>query len=160
MRLAIWRNRQLEAPDDGDTILLRHLHRENVGDRTILITAADKGIPAAHHEISAAAVADEIHDHLELILRKEGGLDTAENQALVLEQLFAFFGKAFSQHFFFVDALAIELVLGRTQQSHKPDIGIVLNGAAQEFELPPRLTFYVKDLRVIIFNFDQRVERV
>ena len=77
-----------------------------------------------------------------------------------MEELFALFREALGQHLFLVDALTVELVLRGTQQGDEPDIRIVLNGAAQEFELPPRFAFYIEDLRVIIFNLDQCVQSI
>ena len=160
MRSAIIGDGKLEAADNRRAILLRHLYRKNVGYRTILITSADKRISSTHHEKSATAVANEVHDHLQLILGEKSGLDAAENEAFVLEKLFALFREALGQHLFLVDALTIELVLGGAQQGDEPDIGIVLNCTAQEFELPPRFTFYIEDLRMVILDFDQCIQGV
>src|SRR5206468_7972656 len=59
------------SADHRVSITGRQLHGQDVGDRTILITAARKRIASAHHQVSAAAVADEIDDVLELIRSEE-----------------------------------------------------------------------------------------
>src|SRR5437879_8008907 len=111
MRAAVVGNRKLQLADNGSAIRGGQLNRQNIGDRTILIPAAGKGIAAAHHQVTSAAVTDKVDDHLELILREESGFDAAEDQTFVTEQLLAFGRKTLGEHFFLVDALTIKLVL-------------------------------------------------
>src|SRR5207249_10614419 len=108
-RSAVIRDCKLHAADNRIPISRGQLHRKNVSERTILVPAAREGIAAAHHEETAAAVAHEVNDVLELILREERGLDTAEDQAFVGKQFVLLLRETFRQHLFFVDALVIEL---------------------------------------------------
>src|SRR5688572_25668105 len=140
--------------------LCTQLDGENLSERTVLILAAGKGVPATHHHEAPAAEAYKVHDHLQLFLREEGGFDTSENDAFVAEQLLTLGRKPFRQHFFALDSLAVKLVLRRTEQRDEPDVLIVVHCPAQKLELPARLTFYIEDLRMVVLDLDKRIQRV
>ena len=53
-----------------------------------------KGAASAEHQQTAAAVGDEVRDHLKLIVREERGLHAPENQRAIPVQLLATGGKA------------------------------------------------------------------
>ncbi len=66
--------------DDLENVELvgRQFHGKDVGDRTGLIVAAGKRILPTEHQKAAAAIVDEIHNHVLLVLSEEGRFDAAE----------------------------------------------------------------------------------
>src|SRR5262249_10573507 len=115
MGSSILRNTPLQTADNLAAIRRRQLDWKNVRNGTVFVSAACEGIATTHHQVTATAVADEVDDILKLVLRKEGGLDAAKDQTLERKQFLFFLRKALRQHLFFVDALAIELVLRGTE---------------------------------------------
>src|SRR5690606_12728593 len=62
---------------------------QHVGDGRARVPTLGQRAPAAQHEQPAAALVHEVRDHLELVVREERGLDAAQDQSPVLEQLLA-----------------------------------------------------------------------
>src|SRR4029077_15446217 len=101
--------------DDRCPVSGRQLDRQDIGYRAVLIPAARKRISADRHQENAATVTDKIDHHFQLLLLEEGRFDASENQPLVIEKLLGFGWKPFGKHFFLIDALAVKLVLRRSQ---------------------------------------------
>ena len=64
-------------------------HERQRRPQACLRTAFGQRPRAAQHQQTAAAAVDEVRDHLQLIAREETGLDAADDEAAILEQLFA-----------------------------------------------------------------------
>ncbi len=80
------------------------IDRQNVRDRCAGVATFGKGARAADHQQSAAAALDELGDHPQLIARERGRFDVAQDQAAILEQLFAGLRESAEQMLGIVDA--------------------------------------------------------
>src|SRR5207245_2922055 len=65
------------------------LNRQHLGDRRSRPTAFGERSPAAEHQQAAAAFTDVVGEHPQLLGRKGGRLDAAENHRAIGEQLLA-----------------------------------------------------------------------
>ena len=115
---------------------------------------------AAEHQQAAAAAIDELRDHLQLIAGERAGLDAAENQAAIREQLFARLREAGDELVGVVDAEAHVLVVGRPLQRDQQQVGIVVHRAADELHLGPRLALEVENLLPPVAHVDHGLARV
>ena len=63
--------------------------RQHLADRRAAPAALGKRAPSAEHQQPAAALVDEVGEHAELLGREGRGLDAAEDDRAIGEQLFA-----------------------------------------------------------------------
>ena len=135
--------------------------RQGVGDRRAGVAALGERPRAAEHQQPAAAPLDELRHHPQLIAGERAGLDAAENQAAVGEQLVARLGKrrrraapACRRRSRYV------LVVRRAQERDDLQVLVLVDGAVQELHLGPRLALEVEDLLGAIVDVDQRLALV
>ena len=129
MRRAGARRPHLQARDRaGVERLGRTLEddRQHVGDRRAGVAALRERARAAEHQQPAAALLDEVRDHPQLVAGERAGLDAAENQAAVREQLLARLREAAEQLIGIVDAEAQVLVVGGALQRDQLQVLVVL----------------------------------
>ena len=131
--------------------------RQHFGDRRPGPSAFGERSPAAEHQQAAAALADEVGEHPQLLGRERRRFDAAEDQRAVLEQLVARLREAADQLFGAADVLPVVLVLGGAQQADDLQVLVVLHGAADELVLGPRLALDVERLLDAVHHLDERV---
>ena len=137
--------------------------RQRVGDRRAAVAAFAERARAAEHQQAAAAAIDEVGNHLQLVAREGAGLDAAENQAAVLEQLVARLREAADQFVRILRLVAEEphvLVVGGALQRDDLEVLVVGHGAAQELHLEARLAFEVEDALARVADVHQRLAHV
>ncbi len=110
---------------------------------------AQRGAPA-EEENAAAAPIDIFAQEFLLQGREVIGVNRADDDAGVSKQVFGAHGKAVGEFIGIADALAIDLILTGAQHGDDLHRGIVVFGAANEFEFPARLAFDVEDAALFI----------
>ena len=101
-------------------------HRQRIGNRRPGIAALGERSRAAEHQQAAAAALDELRHHAQLIAGERAGLDAAENQAAVREQLVARLGKPAGELLGRVDQQPVELVVRRPQERDDLQVLVVV----------------------------------
>ena len=136
------------------------LDRQHFGDRRAGPAAFGKRPAAAEHQQAAAALADEVGQHPELIGRERRGLDAAEDDRAIREQLFARLREAADQLVGAADVEPQVLVFGRPLQDDDLQVLVVLDGAADELHFEARLALEVEHLLAAVGDLDERVAHV
>ena len=134
--------------------------RQHVADRCAAPAALGKRPAAAEHQQPAAALVDEVGNHAELLGRERRRFHAAENQAAVLEQLFARLREAADQLVGRGDRLAVVLVLGRPVERHDLQILVAFDAEAQELVFESRLALVIENFLRAIVDLDEHVARV
>ena len=122
--------------------------------------AVGQGEASAEEEQSASAAVHELAQQLLLAGGEVVGLNRADDDGIVGKQVFRTHGKAVGELVGILDALAVELVFGGAQHGDNLELMVVLSRAAQEFVLPARLAFDVKDAALLAADGDEALERV
>ena len=130
--------------------------REDLGERRAPVPAPPVGAPAAEGEQAAAALADEVAEHVELVLGEEPGLDAPEDDGVVFEQLLPGVREASGELVGSADAQPVELALRGPEQARDLESLIRLDGAPQELHLPAGLPLEVEDPRRAILDEQER----
>src|SRR5690606_37382146 len=111
-----------------------------------------KRATAAQRQQTAAATTDKSRNHAQLVRRERTGLDAAEHQPVVGEQLLLSQRKAADKLLGRVDAQAQELGRSRRSrrrralQQHDLDVGIVFEGLAYELRFKTRFALQIQQL--------------
>ena len=135
-------------------------HRQHVGYWRPRIAALCVGPLPTEHQQAAAAFADKVGDHSELVGGEVIRLDAAQDNGAVLEQFFTGPGESTDQILRVLDADPHEFVFGGSLQHGHLQILVVLDGASDELEFPAWLALEVQDLLACVFDDDQRVPLV
>jgi hypothetical protein len=114
----------------------------------------------AEHEEPASSMIYKVCDHPELVWREMPGLNAAQNQALISEQLGARAWKATNELIRPFEISAIKLVLSSPLEQCDPEVLVVLHAPQQKFDLPAWLAFEIQDLLASIFDHHQRFTHV
>ena len=135
-------------------------HRQHVADRRAAPAAFGKRSPASQHQQAAAALVREVGQHAELLGRERRRFDAAQDDRAIGEQLFARLREPADQFVRRRDVAPPVLVLGGALQDDDLHVLVVLDRAADELHLEPRLAFEVQDLFLPVAHLDERVARV
>ena len=95
-----------------------------------------------------------------LLGREVAGVDGAEDQALIAEEIFGARGEAIGEFLRAVDALAVELILGGADDGDNLHHAVVLFGLADELVFPARLALYIKDAARVVAHIDDTSQLV
>ena len=120
------------------------LNRQDVGDGGSRVPALRKRAAPAERQQASAALVHEVGDHALLVRRERGGLDAAQHQAPVREQLVARLRKSAGEVLGRVDVEAQELAVRRALQHHDLQVRVAGRGPAQELHFEPRLALDVE----------------
>ena len=131
-----------------------HLHRRQIGEHGARIAALGEARATAQHEQAATAFPHEVADHPQLVAGEERGLDRAEHDGAIAEQLRARRREAVHQFERVIHPQTQVLVLGRAQECHELELLVPLDGAARELELGARFAFHVEHLLATIAHRD------
>ena len=137
--------------------------RQRVGNRRAAVSAFAKRTRTAEHQQAAAAPLDELGNHLQLIAREDAGFDAAEDQAAVLEQLFARLREPADELFGILRLVAEQphvFVVGRALQRDDLEVLVVRDRAAQELHLEARFALEVENLLADVAHVHERFAHV
>ncbi len=136
------------------------VHRERLGDRRAGVSAFREREPSAERQQAAAAQADEVGHHPQLVRGERARLDAAEHDGAVGVQLLARLREPAGEVVGGVDVEPQELALGRSLQRHHLQVLVVGDGLSQELHLGPGLAVDVENPLAPIDDGDQRVALV